>query len=288
MKVPSLIGEVLINKQLPSKGRIFGGIKNAATDFIKNPKQAIKEGLERDRIANQIIKGQGQTRLGLTKQALKVGGAGAYKGGGKDLLVNTGGLAGSIVGGGINPVAGTLAGDYLGATAARRVLNSGEAAAQAASIRNNPNFQALQKKQQQDILKKRFKGYDQSINKADKGEYTQDKIGFVVGNAAATTMQRMGSKVPLQGAAVALSTVPGIYKGMNVAKQSMKEGNGFLNSARKGGIATMDDIQNKFSIRKGLDREKRLTDSVNAELKKLPNLDPAQLFSYRYRNIVHL
>ena len=80
--------------------------------MLKNPKKAIKEGLARDKLAVNTIKSvTGKTRGQTVRQLGSAIAKGVYKGGGKDLAVNTGGFAGSVAGSGGGKL-GQLAGDW--------------------------------------------------------------------------------------------------------------------------------------------------------------------------------
>jgi hypothetical protein len=43
--MPTLLGRILINRQLPSKGQLLQVTANRAKSFIKNPINTLKEGL---------------------------------------------------------------------------------------------------------------------------------------------------------------------------------------------------------------------------------------------------
>jgi hypothetical protein len=42
----SLIGETMINRQVPSRSRIMGSVKGLAKNFIRNPIKTVKQGFK--------------------------------------------------------------------------------------------------------------------------------------------------------------------------------------------------------------------------------------------------
>lgn len=108
----TLLGRMLKNKALPGKKEILSSVGNAAKELLKNPKKAIKDGLTRDKLAVSAMKTvTGKTRGQTVRQLGSAIAKGVYKGGGKDLAVNTGGFAGSVAGSGGGKL-GQLAGDW--------------------------------------------------------------------------------------------------------------------------------------------------------------------------------
>jgi uncharacterized protein YcfJ len=210
-----------------------------------------------------------------------------YKGGGKDLAVNVGGLAGSkigaLAGGGLISKAGQLGGDWAGARIARRILNDTEAVVKARKIRNNPAFQAQPKNIQNQILRKRSIGYSRSINK-NQSELGNDTLGWGIGNSAAESLQKAGSNIPLQGGGVAIATMPttmrSIKLGQRVARSSRASGTGRLESAgigfRKGLIRNNRRLGRNLAprnvIRLGNQREDLARNRINAQLQQMPRL----------------
>lgn len=279
----SLMGETLINKKLPTRRRILQSAKNLSKDFIKNPIKTVREGIQNDRNANALYKGL--TNRSGRKEVLKA----IYKGGGKDLIVNTGGFAGSkigaAIGGGITSKIGSLGGDWLGARITRRALNDTEAIIKANKIKSNPKFKQQSKNIQNNILRKRTIGYSKSINKK-QSELANDTLGWGIGNASAETLQALGSKIPLQGGFTAMGTMNTTKKSINVGlrarRQALNRGSsnleatgiglrkGLLRNNRKLGQA----IRPRNIINQGNIRENKMRNNINSHLQKLPNVPP--------------
>lgn len=276
--MPSLIGQTLINRQLPGKRQILGAAKNLIKDAVKNPVKAFKEGLARDRLANRAYTAAtGQTRGQATKAVVSAIGRGAYRGGGKDLLVNTGGLAGSIAGGNVGGKLGSLGGDWLGAAAARKALDHTEAVVAASKIRNNPKFRQQPLAVRTKILAKRARGFARASDKRFGSELKQDTVGWGIGNASADALQAAGSHVPLQGGMTAMATVKPVMRGYGVSRRLAMRGLPLRRSAGAGALVTARGTARGLNpapkIRRGWTRERRMYNSVNSELqRRLPSV----------------
>lgn len=288
----TLLGRVLINRQLPGKREILQSAGRGIKSLVSNPIAAVKSGLARDKLAVNTYKAAtGQTRkqtvINLGKKIAK----GVYKGGGKDLLVNTGGLIGSIKGGAIGGKVGSLAGDWAGAATARKGLDDLEATRKAFKIRNNPNFKKQPLNIKAQILKKRATGYGKANKKGFNSELKQDTIGWGIGNSSADALSNV-SNLPLKGAAVAIGTTKPVYQGMRVAKRVARNTRnmGRIEAAgtgvRKGIISTNRNLGKSLNparkIKSGLNREQRMYTSVNNNLAKLPRVPAGVKFSNSY------
>jgi len=288
--MPSLIGKILINRQLPGKKELLGGIGTAIKSTLRNPIKAFRDGIARDKLAVSTYKGlTGQGRKQAAGALLKNMGHGAYVGGGKDLLVNTGGLVGSKLGsaGGKIP---ELAGDWAGAAAARKALDGTEAIVKARKIRANPTFLKQPKNVQAGILRKRTMGYARAGQKSFKKELASDTVGWGIGNSSADALTAAGVRIPFKGAAVAMGTAPSVIKGIKVGKRvarqtGMPKIEAIGTGVRKGILSTNRSIGRSLNpaktIKTGILREQRMTSSINKNLQKLPKLPAGTNFNKR-------
>lgn len=287
--MPSLIGKTLINRALPSKSEILKSAGRSIKSFLKNPIAATKAGLARDRNAVNTYRNlTGKTRKQVAGNLAKLIGKGVYKGGGKDLLVNTGGFAGSKIGasGGI---AGSLAGDWAGAAGTRKVLDDVEATSKALRIRKNPAFQRQSPATKAKIIAKRARGYAKANTSGYKKELKADTVGWGIGNTAAETLNKVPgiSGIPLKGAAVAMPSVKPVMKGAAVANRVARTPSvSKLRAARLGVTSVTRGIRRSINpiskIKSGLAREKKMYNSVNSQLQKLPKLPQGTNFRRNY------
>lgn len=266
----SLIGEVLINRALPSRQRIAAGAGKFLKDVAKKPIQTIKTGIARDRAAVNLMRSStGITRRQAVTNMFPALVEGAYKGGGKDLLVNTGGVVGSAVGGS-GGVAGSLVGDWIGARVARKALDDTEAVGKALKIRSNPNFQKLSPMQRANIVRRRAQGFARGNL---KNELLEDTTGWGIGNGAAMGLSSLGVGVPLKGAAVAIGTSDNAVKGINAGRRYVRRTGSVLGGVRASVVATGRGLRRKYSVNRALGREQKMYDSVNDTLqRRLPQL----------------
>jgi hypothetical protein len=290
----TIIGRTLTNRQLPGKREILQSASNGIKSFVKNPIQAVKSGLARDKLAVQkwgYHTGQtrGQTAINLGKSIA----SGVYKGGGKDMLVNTGGLIGSIKGAAIGGKIGSLAGDWAGAATARKGLDDLEATRNAFKIRNNPNFQKQPLNVKARILSKRASGYAKANKKGFNSELKQDTIGWGIGNSSADVLATTAPSIPFKGAAVAMGTTKPVYKGFRVAKKIATTntpkigrvkalGTGITKGVTSTGRTLRRNLNPARAVKTGLNREKTMYNSVNNSLSKLPRVPAGVSFSSSY------
>lgn len=273
--MPSLIGKILINKVLPSRKEILSSAGNLLKEAVKNPKKAFKEGMARDKAATAIYKGlTGKGKVETAKQVIGKVVKGGYKGGGKDLIVNTGGAIGSGIGASAGGTIGRLGGDYLGAGIARRAIDDIEILGSALrEVRNTTYKQSWWRKGK--LVQRRSKELAKRKRKESLPEYHKDAIGWGIGNASAESLQKAGSHIPLQGGIVAMNTVDPVYHGIKVGKRLFRQ-NKDQDIVRKATVSAGRRIRKqkalKKRIAKGNEREKIMYDSINNELKYLPTL----------------
>lgn len=133
----------------------------------------------------------------------------------KDMAVNTAGLAGSIAGGAVAGPFGALAGDLIGALAARQAVNVGVSAMTAHDkLRRRQRFLRANRMEQTKLL------VQATLNQMAKNEenlgdeLTGDMAGWLVGNATAMGLKLVPGigGLPLKGAAVAMVAVPKLVK----------------------------------------------------------------------------
>lgn len=52
----SLMGRLLIDRELPAKSEIIAGARRGLKDLIRAPRKTIREGLERDKLAVELYR----------------------------------------------------------------------------------------------------------------------------------------------------------------------------------------------------------------------------------------
>jgi hypothetical protein len=275
----SLVGSVIINKKLPSKTRFLGSATKFLGDLVTKPGPTIAEAIANDRKAVALMRaGTGMTRKQAVMRVAPSLAEGFYKGGGKDLMVNTGGLVGSVAGGS-GGVPGTLAGDWLGARMARKGLDDIEALGKAMKIRNNPNFQRLPLRQRLSIVQRRAKGFAKGNH---TNELLPDTVGWGIGNGSAMGLSAIGVGVPLKGAAVAMGTADDAVGAIRTGSRFQRRFQNPLRSTQATGVSAVRRLKRKYNVRRGLNRERVMVDSVNDSLsRRLPDIPPGIDFSSR-------
>jgi hypothetical protein len=209
------------------------------------------------------------------------------------MLVNTGGLIGSIKGAAIGGKIGSLAGDWAGAATARKGLDDLEATRNAFKIRNNPNFQKQPLNVKARILSKRASGYAKANKKGFNSELKQDTIGWGIGNSSADVLATTAPSIPFKGAAVAMGTTKPVYKGFRVAKKIATTntpkigrvkalGTGITKGVTSTGRTLRRNLNPARAVKTGLNREKTMYNSVNNSLSKLPRVPAGVSFSSSY------
>lgn len=297
----SLAGKIMIDRRLPTKREIGGATKRFMGDLIRKPKRTIQEGIVRHKSAMAIY--NRQTGLNKMQAARKVAtniGTGAYKGGGKDILVNTGGFLGSKAGAMVGGKPIELAGDWAGAAAARKGLDMGEAHIAANKIKNNPAFQRQSPQIQKQIIAKRSKGFSSKIAKNYPKEVRGDTYGWGIGNAAAEGLTGAGVRFPFKGAAVASATAVPVRKGVHVARRVARSQSASMGKIQAAGTGVRMGIQSTVRntgkrlkaaspyrlATQGFARERKMTNSINSQLDaRLPRLTPGTNFK-KYSRII--
>lgn len=276
----TILGRLIKTKTLPSNSEILGSVGNLLKKAKINPVKAIKDGIARDKYAIEAMKSAtGMTRKQVATQLGTALAKGVYKGGGKDLAVNTGGLLGSI-GGKAGGLTGQLAGDWGGAAITRKALDDTEALTrtikQAKKYNKNSHYQALPSVKKAEVLRRTLIKQANQTKTRFKEDIKNDTLGWAIGNASAETLKAAGSNVPLQGGTIALGTMPSIKRGIKVAKRTQ--------NIHKGNVAAVRDLNRRYNIKRkineGFDRENKMRESINKQLQKLPTLPPHVNFKY--------
>lgn len=130
----------------------------------------------------------------------------------RDAIVNAGGAVGAIAGARLAGPAGALAGDAVGALAARQAIRVTEAALTASGKRKREarlknaskmnDLKALVK-----LALKEYKGREDEL----KSELTEDMLGWLIGNGSAMGINALLpglSAIPLKGVAPTMLTAP--------------------------------------------------------------------------------
>lgn len=280
----SLIGRTLKRGSLPTSQEVATSATKLARNVRQNPVRAFRRGMLRDKAARRVYhRTTGKTAGNVAASVA----AGVYDGGGKDLAVNLGGLAGSIAGAGPGGKLGQLAGDWAGAAIARRSLDGAEAMHHAAKIRNNPAFQKKSIQEKADILARRASKHLKASGKKFKdSEIKSDTLGWAIGNGAAETLQQAGSGIPLQGGLVALATQDKIGHGLKVGARVANNPHVSSNplermgtGLRMGLVASgrkLRKIDPLALIRGTPGQENKLKAAINSRLQRLPKV-PAKV-----------
>lgn len=265
------LGRLLIPKQVPSRAQIAGAVGKV----VRNPVKAVKDGLARDAAAMNVAKASGMTRGGLVKsgavqlyknrgEIAKAVGRGVKSGvvslaKQKDLIVNTGGAIGSGIGGSMGGLPGKLAGDNLGAMVTRRAyddiaaVGKGVRAAKQAAGNRVAKIKAGVKATLQEG-RKNFAG--------KKKDYFDDQVGWAIGN---TVAEASPFRIPLQGGAVAIRTVPSVSKGIiKIAK-----GAPIKQTIKETGQEILDKNNVPKMIKRGNARERLVRRKINRKLGEL-------------------
>ena len=137
----------------------------------------------------------------------------------RDALVNAGGAVGAIAGARLAGPAGALAGDAVGALAARQVIRVTEATLSASGKkRRERRLQSASKVNRLKGLAKlaleEYKGREDEL----KSELTEDMLGWLIGNGSAMGINALIpglSAIPLKGVAPTMLTAPKLTKAIN-------------------------------------------------------------------------
>lgn len=208
---------------LPSRketGRIVGELTR---DFLAGPRGAIKRGFEREQAFREAYK-LSTGRIPPTKREVAQAGArsamsacmATLKNNSKDLVVNSSGFVGSIIGGAATGgLGGQLAGDLAGAGIARKAVMDVEATKSAFT-----KLSATEEYKSAGFLRRLQMVRKESISELNKNwskdelEVVGDTAGWAVGSTtaeAARLIPGVGS-LPFKGAIVAAKVNPKVQK----------------------------------------------------------------------------
>lgn len=271
-KVFGLGLKTAVTGQLPERDELRTAlldiIQSAGQDFASNPIKSIQEGFERqEAFLRAYATGTGRESAAVPEVigdafTETVEGRGLIK----ELLVNSAGLSGSIAAGPLGSVAGISA-DIGGALITRKAVSDLEAfrlALDEVGDEFNGSFGFIQKyvKALEMARKAMTKGADAANDFSD--DLFSDFAGGVVGNLSAEALQAAGSNVPLQGAAVAISSVGAIAE----ARQSVQEGEALADAST---TALKSIIKNWVKLLKlpaqALKAEDAAISNVNAQVR---------------------
>lgn len=263
----SLIGSTIINRKIPERSQILQSTGKFLKRFIANPIKETQQGLARDRIAVGTMKRfTGLGRLGVAGRLGR-----SIKDPAKDMVVNAGGLAGSIAGSPLGSV-GSLAGDYLGAYAMRRGIDDiGSVAKAVKETRAMPLGERLRQ------VYKRSKQYSKQTAMQQKPEYHKDTIGWGIGNASASALSKI--PVPLKGAAVAMPTVSPVYSGIQHGLNIYNKTGNAKGAVKQGSANTVRKLKRNISLKAGNTQERYVRRKINRQLQtNIPKLPEGTVF----------
>ena len=134
-----------------------------------------------------------------------------------DLIVNTAGVVGSIVGENLAGPAGALAGDLLGAGAARQAVTLGQAILSAKQKLRSRREATLRAKvdQLRELGRATLSEFnDPAFQRQYMNDLTGDVGGWGIGNSAAIVGNMIPgvASIPMKGALVAMTAVPKVQK----------------------------------------------------------------------------
>jgi hypothetical protein len=131
-----------------------------------------------------------------------------------DLIVNTGGTVGSIIGGKLGGAVGAYAGDLIGGLVTRQVVNVSTSALSARQkLKANEVYQKAKRLQKLKMLGAATKSELKNRTEQLGDDITGDVTGWAIGNTAANVVTNtLGRSIPLSGAGVAMATVPKLVK----------------------------------------------------------------------------
>jgi hypothetical protein len=247
---------------LPTRPEIKEEIVIQAKTFAKDPVGYIKRGKYRELIAKNIYEhSTGEiipTKKEICQTAIKETCKSETA---KDLVVNAGGLTGSILGSTFG-LPGQLIGDLTGAILTRKVINDTESTMQAhRNLSSNQEYQAA------GLFGKLIKVFNHAkeilkSNEAKEKDVKNgiaDTAGWVIGNSVAEGLNNTIpaiSGIPLKGAAVALPTVPLVVESI----QRIQSGE----SAK----SVIPEIVSRHSINAGNKREEKARSAIKHIIKE--------------------
>ncbi len=270
-RLVNLFVQIFHKEEIPSREEIKEEILIQAKAFAQDPTGYIKRGKSRELIAKNIyesLTGQAiPSKKEICQTALKYTCKSETA---KDLVVNAGGLTGSIVGSTFG-LPGQLIGDLTGAVFTRKVFNDTEATIQA-----HKSLSSEQEYQDANLFGKLAKVFNQAkeilksseVKEKDKKNALADTTGWVIGNSVAEGLNNTIpaiSGIPLKGAAVALPTVPMVVESV----QRIKSGE----SAK----SVIPEIISRHSIKAGNKREEQARSAVKNIIKEAKSGKLAQI-----------
>ncbi len=237
-------------EEIPSRVELKQGLIEQARIFAKDPITYIKLGKQRELIAKGIYETSTGEIIPTKKEICHTAFSEVCKSeAAKDLVVNAGGLGGSILGSSFG-LPGQLAGDLMGAITTRKIINDINATREA-----HQKISAEVKYQESNLLSKLGQLFSKAreILKSDEAREKDrqnglaDTAGWVIGNSVAeginNTIPMMLAGIPLKGAAIALPTVPAVVESVQriQAGESVK--------------SVVPEIVSRYSINAGNKRE---------------------------------
>jgi hypothetical protein len=278
--IVKLVKQTLEKEELPSRGEILKTAGTVIRGAIKNPRQFIREGKEREEM---VIKGlefaegkklpdktlmmasflkkandQIDTHVDkVVKTALEPENL-------KENAVATGGYVGSQVGAAVGGFPGQLAGDLAGAMATRKAINDYQRLKQAQSkLAEDEVFAKAGKLKKLAMVNGQMLSdmRDDKVKQKAGDDMTADISGWAIGNAYALTAANKA--IPVPGAAAALAIVPAIVS----ARSKVKSGEGLK------GVSTAFEERNKTltapigAVRSGNAKEAEVRESAKKWIK---------------------
>ena len=181
-----------------------------------------------------------------------------------------------MVGGAIGQSAGgklgSVAGDWLGAGATRKGIQTAEATHKAMKVSSNPKYQQLPLHKKVELVKRRTKRFISQGKKEFTRGLKTDTVGWGIGNAASDSLQQAGVGGLSQAAGaigVANATTNQAAKGIRVGKRVARQkgiGAGIRQGLTSTGRQLRRDYSPKGNIKKSFTRERKMYGAVNNEL----------------------
>jgi len=203
--------------KIPTRRFLAKEAKVIGKDFIKNPIQNTLKGARRERMTRGIVKAITGKTIPSRRRMLGQGVTKTVKSlntpaNRENLAVNTMGFLGSVGGGAIGGFPGKIAGDLVGAVAARKAITDAKATHKTIkSLSNRSAFRQANPLQKARMIQRgsmgRLRGMRPSIldNKID------DTAGWAVGNTVAESLDPVLG-APFKGMGAALAVGPTLNK----------------------------------------------------------------------------
>lgn len=261
--------------EIPSRGDIAAAAGVLAKDFIKNPLGFIREGNQREKLVRRVLRAAGVEVPSKPEIAIK-----AFKKASQklakyaknnpqaveDLIVNTGGLAGSVAGAVTAGPVGQIAGDLSGALAVRKGFTDYKALQIARQkLRADQAFKSANILQKLKMLKGQTLAElkDAKLQEAIRDNRIGDVSGWAIGNAVANSLSGVPvlGAIPFKGALAAMPSAPEVVEAARRIRQG-EELTGVVESSldRIAGVP-------RRAIRAGNRREARLRAKLNQNIR---------------------